>query len=114
MARIIPSENGVLKKAYYTLRDQLMIGRAKDNNIQLKDELVSSKHALISQEPDEHGLMHFYLKDLDSTHGCFLNKKRISCHQLKHNDVIRIGSQQFVFFDHKEYIINESTEKASR
>ena len=104
MARIIVSENGVLKKNFFKVSDRLSIGRSTNNRVQLDDNDISEQHALIRAELDDHGRRVYILQDLDSEHGCYLNSHRVTQHQLRHKDRIRIGQRQFVFFDHKDYL----------
>ena len=40
-----------------------------------------------------------WAKDLDSTNGTVVNGKRIREHLLKHDDVIRIGTNEFKFVE---------------
>lgn len=67
------------------------LGRADNNDIVMKDRYCSSNHAVIqSMEPGT-----FYLIDLGSMNGSFVNGKRISIPvQLKHNDRIALGTTQ--------------------
>lgn len=67
------------------------LGRAENNDIVMKDRYCSSNHAVIqSMEPNS-----FYLIDLGSMNGSFVNGKRISIPiELKHNDQITLGMTQ--------------------
>ncbi len=67
------------------------LGRAATNDIVMNDRYCSSNHAVIqSMEPNS-----FYLIDLGSMNGSFVNGKRISIPvQLKHNDLITLGMTQ--------------------
>ncbi len=113
MARIIYSENGVLKKEYIRLSEKISIGRSENNLVQLDDGSISDQHAIIRAELDDHGRRIFILQDLDSKQGCYLNSHRIKQHQLRHKDRIRIGQQQFIFFDHKDYLSKLNDEESS-
>lgn len=102
MARIILSEHGVLKHTYYKLDGTLSIGSAEDNIVKLDHTDVSSRHAVIRAQQDDKGRVYFVLQDLDSQHGSFINSRRVKVHRLSHRDLIRIGPQQFIFYDHKD------------
>ena len=65
----------------------ISIGRARDNDLHIKDKTVSAHHARIFTYLDAS-----YIEDLGSTNGTFLNGKRIQKHTLHPGDVIRIGS----------------------
>ncbi len=72
------------------------LGREADNDIVLDEAAVSRKHAeIITSEAG------YYLRDLDSTNGTFVNRQKIGeeNHLLNHGDVIRLGgsSTTFVF-----------------
>lgn len=64
-----------------------LIGR-KYGNILVEDEMVSKKHAQI----DIIGEDIFYIKDLASTNGTYVNGNKISYYKLKEGDKIKIGN----------------------
>jgi FHA domain/von Willebrand factor type A domain len=86
------------KKTAYPLKSITRIGRDKNSDIVIPYNTVSSHHAVIEFRD---GL--FYLRDLRSTNGTFLNTKRISdTHTiqevgLKHGDRIRFNACEFGF-----------------
>jgi FOG: FHA domain len=63
-----------------------ILGRGKADVI-LKDEKVSSRHA----ELKFFGPGHFYLCDLASTNGTFLNGVRVDRRRFGHDDELRLG-----------------------
>ena len=76
------------------------IGRGPDNDIIINDELVSKRHAEIEARPcDEGGGFDYFITDLGSTNGSFVNDKRVEKIQLHHDDVIRLGVNHFRFVD---------------
>ncbi|HUA58412.1 MAG TPA: SpoIIE family protein phosphatase [Verrucomicrobiae bacterium] len=71
------------------------IGRHSDNNLVIRDSRVSRNHARIVAEADQ-----YVLEDTGSTHGTFVNGKRITRHALHTSDKIEFGTQdsyQLVF-----------------
>lgn len=78
--------------ASFEIDTSVIIGRSPDSDIQLDDSSASQTHALIDKEDEG-----FVIRDLGSTNGTFLNKKRISESQLNPGDVIMIG-RHFIFF----------------
>lgn len=64
----------------------LSIGRAKDNNLHLRDQTVSAHHARIFTYMDAS-----FIEDLGSKNGTFLNGKRIQKHTLRDGDVVKVG-----------------------
>jgi pSer/pThr/pTyr-binding forkhead associated (FHA) protein len=69
-------------------------GRAPDNDVVLKDNLISRRHLII--EPTEAG---FRIRDLNSHNGSYLNGDRISEEPLRTWDTARIGRTLIFFFD---------------
>jgi adenylate cyclase len=76
----------------FEIDTSIIIGRSPDSDIQLDDSSASLTHALIDKENGD-----FILRDLGSTNGTFLNKKRVTESELKSGDVIMIG-RHFLFF----------------
>ena len=68
------------------------IGRTADNDICLHDWFVSKKHAAIIRQGSN-----FFIKDLGSWKGTFVNEKQIRDTALNHNDTIQIGTIKFRF-----------------
>ncbi|MEO2002092.1 MAG: FHA domain-containing protein, partial [Pirellulales bacterium] len=62
------------------------IGREKGNEITVEDHEASRRHAEIRKHDDT-----YFLADLDSSNGTFLNNCRISEAELKSGDRIQIG-----------------------
>ena len=78
----------------YLLREEFTtIGRAPGNTIVLRDQMLSKRHAQIRRETDGN----FYLEDLQSKNGIYVNNKRTVRHRLAHGDIVIIGSQHFKF-----------------
>jgi pSer/pThr/pTyr-binding forkhead associated (FHA) protein len=73
----------------FRIRDgQNILGSAADAEVQLHDPTISGKHASLRYKEGK-----FYLVDLDSSNGTFLNDGTapIAREELKDNDVIRVG-----------------------
>jgi hypothetical protein len=68
------------------------IGRARANDIVLKDISISSQHCRI--RPEDGG---FVLHDLKSTNGTFVNDKRVSRHPLADGDLVQVGETVMQF-----------------
>lgn len=70
------------------------IGRSKNNTIMLSDSKASRNHAVIRMFGDGH----YYIMDLGSSNGTFLNGRQIVMPSLlKDGDSIRIGIHTLVF-----------------
>jgi pSer/pThr/pTyr-binding forkhead associated (FHA) protein len=70
------------------------IGRNLENDLVIQDYLVSRSHAEIRLEKDK-----YYLYDLDSTGGTFLNQKKISKSLLYSGDIILLSSVPVMFVE---------------
>lgn len=71
-----------------------VIGRDRKAGILIPDQRLSRRHAII-----RHVQEGFYLTDLNSTNGTYVNGKPISRPtRLKDGDRVRLGSLSFVFF----------------
>jgi adenylate cyclase len=69
------------------LRDTNSLGRHPSNTIQLLDKIVSKEHCIIERR----GPM-FWLRDLGSLNGTFINRERVQGEkELKHGDEIALG-----------------------
>ncbi|SHK61065.1 FHA domain protein [Clostridium cavendishii DSM 21758] len=73
------------------VRGTLSIGRKGDNSICLNDQFVSSHHAKLYVRNND-----FYLEDLDSTNGSYVNGGQITGRvKLKVEDEVKLGSTIF-------------------
>ncbi len=78
-------------------RTSWSLGRAPESTICLPDRRVSREHAMILQLARSRD---FFLVDLGSRNGSFLNQQRVKVPSLLRNgDVIRIGKTELEFFD---------------
>lgn len=76
----------------------ISIGRHPDNTIQINDEAVSGKHAIITVRASDYleDTLEVFLEDLNSTNGSMINNRVINGKvQLSNHDVIRIGWNEF-------------------
>lgn len=80
------------KKYFLSLDSPTTIGRSANNEIQLDDITVSSQHCRIIPQDKK-----FYLVDLQSTNGTFLNEKKIKKAEINEGDIIRVGETQLLF-----------------
>ncbi len=78
----------------HDLNGTCSIGRAPDNTLSLADNEVSRRHAIIQAQ----GEREFWLVDLGSANGTYVNGRRISQSVRLHNgDIIRIASNELEF-----------------
>ena len=89
-------------KAYLIVNSQVFpltkeittIGRKLDNDLVIQDILVSRKHAEIRFQDDK-----YFIYDLESTGGTYLNNKKVSNAKLYSGDLILISNIPLMFID---------------
>ncbi|MCL2136730.1 MAG: VWA domain-containing protein [Coriobacteriia bacterium] len=75
------------------INKSVFVGRSKENNLSFDDVKLSRQHFAIELDDGE-----YYLIDLDSTNGSYLNGVPVHNRRiLKENDVITAGNEKFVF-----------------
>lgn len=78
---------------YYTIDEELTLGRNQGNDIYIKDPFVSKKHFQIIEDEGD-----YYLEDLDSANGTYLNQEKIEdVVKLRNGDIIKISNIEFLF-----------------
>jgi FHA domain len=86
-ARLVISGVIVANKEFVLSTEPVVIGRENANDLVLKDPEMSRRHARITYQAGR-----YYVEDLGSTNGTFLNDQRIQGQTLlNHGDVIRLG-----------------------
>ncbi len=80
------------EREYRLMKGTNKIGADKENDIAIPAEGVSRNHATIEYSSGKYELI-----DQDSTNGTLVNKNRITRRVLINNDVISIGSIDFIF-----------------
>lgn len=80
----------------YAVNDDTSIGKTRKNDICLPDPFISPKHARIFFANGD-----FYIEDLSSKNGTFVNGKEVTKHPVlvKSGDKIAFGDIKFVFAD---------------
>ena len=95
--------NGTVVSEINISEGDFTIGRNSGNSLQLEDCVVSGEHAVITLKPSPYVPEWFdiSIRDLDSTNGSYVNNNAIKEQELKHGDMIRIGTYEFKVFDDK-------------
>lgn len=80
----------------YSVRESTVLGRSKKCDIYINNPYLSKEHARILFVEDK-----FYIEDLGSTNGTFVNGKELGSRpvRLKDNDKITFGDLSFLFVD---------------
>jgi vacuolar-type H+-ATPase subunit I/STV1 len=73
-------------------KDKLTIGRTVHNDIQLKAQYVSRRHAVVVTEDD-----HTRIVDWGSKNGIYVNGRRVTEKVLKNGDRVTVGTAEFKF-----------------
>ncbi len=96
MPRLLLKFNDDVLKVIDSSKDLITIGRNLKNDIQIDNLAVSNFHAHIVCQ-----LGHYFVEDLGSTNGTFVNDRKISKWALVDNDAITIGKHTIVFLNEK-------------
>lgn len=75
-----------LGKQYPLSKEEIVIGRGADNDIVLDMDNVSRRHAKVINRKEG-----FFLEDLGSTNGSYVNDEEVRNRMLKNGDLIKIG-----------------------
>jgi pSer/pThr/pTyr-binding forkhead associated (FHA) protein len=90
-------QSGPLKGHKYLVKTDcpVLIGRAEEANIRLtQDKFCSRSQAVVFWDKNA-----FFLKDLESTNGTYVNKIKVTENiKLKNNDVIVFGGTEVIVF----------------
>jgi len=73
--------------------DHVRLGRSPDNDVILRDPATSGHHARLERRDEQQ----FWLVDLGSTNGTFVNGESVQEKQLNHGDRITIGQNSIHF-----------------
>jgi len=88
----------VVSKAGEFIEEQIInskrihIGRHSDNDIRIKSDKVSRQHAILIYHENE-----FFIRDMNSKNGTFVQKKRIDMEQIEDGSIIEIGEYSLIF-----------------
>lgn len=116
MARIVQLLDGIATAQFELDKPEIHIGRSPQSDIYIDDASVSTRHCLIETVAPEtgEGPKEYYIRDLDSTNGTYVNIDRVERRRLAHEDMIRVGLKSFKFIDEQsaEYIKTAKIKKS--
>jgi chromosome segregation ATPase len=90
MTRVLTGTIDGQELRFPLFKNRLTIGRTRQNDIQLKSEHISRRHAVIVIEGDVTRVI-----DWGSKNGMFVNSKRVKEHFLKNSDIVSVGAAEF-------------------
>jgi pSer/pThr/pTyr-binding forkhead associated (FHA) protein len=93
MAKLILKFKDTTLKEIPIEKSQITIGRDQSNDIVIDNLAISRHHAKIFHYSDAY----FFIEDLNSGNGVFVNARRIAKEVLSHNDEILLGKHTLVF-----------------
>ncbi|HYZ77390.1 MAG TPA: FHA domain-containing protein [Gaiellaceae bacterium] len=91
-ALVVRSGGGRTGETFRPEGDRTTIGRSPDCDIFLDDVTVSRKHAVLVRRDSS-----FFIEDLGSLNGTFLNRRRIESGELGDGDELQIGKYRLTF-----------------
>jgi hypothetical protein len=89
---VIRSGGGRTGESFPIEGERITIGRRPDSDIFLDDVTVSRDHALLVKRGEE-----WYLDDLGSLNGTYVNRQRIESHRLADGDELQIGKYKLAY-----------------
>ncbi len=91
-ALVIRSGGGRVGESFSLQGDRMTVGRRPDSDVFLDDVTVSRDHALIVRRNGA-----YWLDDLGSLNGTYVNRRRIDSHRLEDGDELQIGKYKLTF-----------------
>ena len=91
-ALVIRSGGNRVGESFPLERDRMTVGRRPDSDVFLDDVTVSRDHALVVKRGGD-----YYLDDLGSLNGTYVNRRRIESHKLSDGDELQIGKYKLTF-----------------
>ncbi len=95
MSKLIVRSGGATREIAL-VKESFAIGRTPENDLEVKDSLISRKHSSIVKKGDR-----YVIYDLGSSNGTFVNREKIEMKVLDAGDVIRIGDTEITFSEEK-------------
>jgi len=108
MAKLILQFKGASIKEFLLEKTAITIGRDPKNDIVIDNLAVSRFHTKITQQGNN-----YFVEDLQSGNGTFLNEQRVEKEILKHNDAITVGKHTLVFLYDQVFPTTELGEAAT-
>ena len=92
MLQILLTFNKNVLKVFQSDKAEITIGRNMKNDLQIDNLAVSNFHARIERSEDK-----YFIEDLMSTNGTFINAEKIAKYELQDGDIATIGKHSLTF-----------------
>jgi pSer/pThr/pTyr-binding forkhead associated (FHA) protein len=93
---VIRSGGGRAGEAFNLGAERNTIGRSPDAEVFLDDVTVSRNHALVVRRRDG-----FYVDDLGSLNGTYVNRRRIESHRPQNGDELQVGKYKLTYLEER-------------
>jgi pSer/pThr/pTyr-binding forkhead associated (FHA) protein len=91
-ALVIRAGGGRAGESFPLEGERLTVGRRPDSDVFLDDVTVSRDHAIIVKRGGD-----YYIDDMGSLNGTYVNRSRIESHKLTDGDELQIGKYKLAF-----------------
>lgn len=108
MPKLVLKHNGAVLREIALGKDPVLVGRKADNQVSIDNPAISSHHCRITHEGGS-----YYVEDLESTNGTYVNQKRVKKQGLRHKDLIGVAKHQLVFVDEAERTLSPDGKPAA-
>jgi pSer/pThr/pTyr-binding forkhead associated (FHA) protein len=92
--------HGALIKELTITKTETTVGRSPDNDIAIDNPAVSGHHCRIGVDGDI-----YFVEDLNSTNGVYVNEEKTPRSDLKHDDVITVFKHTIKFLDDPSEVV---------
>ncbi len=108
MPKLLLKFNAAVIKEVAMDKGSISIGRKADNDIVIDNPAISGHHCKLTMEGDG-----YYVEDLESTNGTFVNEKRVKKSGLHHNDIVGVAKHAVVFINEAEAAADSAPQPSS-
>ena len=111
MAELQLLVDDVVLKSFTLNKETIFIGRSPNNDIVIDEEAASTVHARLDLVPSKllDGYTEFFIEDLGSTNGTFVNDKKVRRQEIQNLDYIRIAFTDFKLIANKSAKLAKTT-----
>lgn len=92
--KIVLKYQGMVLKECVLTKAEFTIGRKGDNDLVVEDGAVSGHHARVVKIQSV-----YFIEDLQSTNGTFINGQKVSWKQLRDADIVALGEHRLIFLE---------------